>query len=143
MRILEVYRGTGRKLSEWKLERVGGVGEFPVYFVNRSREKLYARINERVEQMLRDGWLEEIHELAKTVPLDAPAWQSLGYRELLDASRAPDFSTRSAEVTCVLDRVKQKTRNYAKRQITWFSRQINSVRIDLDTCKSPASECHP
>ena len=126
LRILEVYQGSGRKLSEWKQERSGGIGEIPVYFLNRSREKLYLRINERVDQMIRDGWLDEIQTLSKSVPLDAPAWQSLGYRELLNARNQSETST-------ILDKVKQQTRNYAKRQITWFSRQVNSVQINLDT----------
>ena len=126
LRILEVYQGTGRKLSEWKQERSGGIGEIPVYFLNRSRENLYLRINERVDQMIRDGWLDEIQTLSKSVPLDAPAWQSLGYRELLNARNQSEIST-------ILDKVKQQTRNYAKRQITWFSRQVNSVQINLDT----------
>ena len=126
LRILEVYQGTGRKLSEWKQERSGGIGEIPVYFLNRSRENLYARINERVDQMVRDGWLDEIQLLSKSVPLDAPAWQSLGYREQLDAHG-------QSEIDVVLDKVKQQTRNYAKRQITWFSRQVDSVQINIDT----------
>ena len=126
LRILEVYQGTGRKLSEWKQERSGGIGEIPVYFLNRSRENLYLRINERVDQMIRDGWLDEIQLLSKSVPLDAPAWQSLGYRELLDAHG-------QSEIDVVLDKVKQQTRNYAKRQITWFSRQVNSMQINIDS----------
>ncbi len=126
VRILEVYRGTGRKLSEWKQERSGGIGNIPVYFLNRSRENLYLRINERVDQMIRDGWLQEIRSLAQTVPLAAPAWQSLGYRELLAAKD-------DSEIKTVLDKVKQQTRNYAKRQITWFSRQVNSTQINLDS----------
>jgi len=126
VRILEVYRGTDRKLSEWKLERSGGIGNIPVYFLNRNRENLYLRINERVDQMIRDGWLDEIQALSKSVPLDAPAWQSLGYRELLAAKD-------DSEIRTILDKVKRQTRNYAKRQITWFSRQVNSVQINLDS----------
>ena len=113
IRILEVFQLTGRKLSEWQKERVGGIGVLPVFWLSRSRENLYARIDARVDQMMADGWLDEIHELAKTVPLDAPAWQSLGYRELLQA------------------------KNYAKRQLTWFRWQVKSSEIDLDTCPNP------
>ena len=113
LRILEVWQGTGRKLSEWKKEREGGIGEIPVFWLTRSRENLYARINARVDQMVQQGWLEEVQKLSKTVPLDAPAWQSLGYRELLNARDA-------TSVESVLDEVKKKTRNYAKRQNTWF-----------------------
>ena len=130
IRILEVYQLTGRKLSEWQKERKGGIGVLPVYWLNRSRENLYARIDARVDQMMSDGWLDEIHELAKTVPLEAPAWQSLGYRELLCAKDG-------SQVNTVLEDVKRKTRNYAKRQLTWFRWQVKSIEIDLDTCANP------
>ena len=130
IRVLEVYQLTGRKLSEWQKERKGGVGVLPVYWLNRCRENLYARIDARVDQMMADGWLDEIHELAKTVPLEAPAWQSLGYRELLCAKDG-------SQVNTVLEDVKRKTRNYAKRQLTWFRWQVKSIEIDLDTCANP------
>ena len=130
IRILEVYQLTGRKLSEWQKEREGGIGELPVFWLNRARENLYARIDARVDQMIADGWLDEIHELAKTVPLDAPAWQSLGYKELLCANDG-------VQVKMVLEEVKRKTRNYAKRQLTWFRWQVKSTEIDLDTCSNP------
>jgi len=130
IRILEVFQSTGRKLSDWQKERVGGIGMVPVFWLNRSRENLYARIDARVDQMMADGWLDEIKNLAKTVPLDAPAWQSLGYRELLCAKDG-------TQVQNVLEEVKRKTRNYAKRQLTWFRWQVKSTEVDLDTCSDP------
>ena len=133
IRILEVYQLTGRKLSDWQKERVGGIGTVPVFWLNRSRENLYARIDARVEQMMADGWLDEIRTLAKTVPMDAPAWQSLGYRELLSAKD-------DTQVQTVLEEVKRKTRNYAKRQLTWFRWQVKSTVFDLDSCSNPL-EC--
>ena len=127
IRILEVWQATGRKLSDWQKERVGGIGVVPVFWVDRSRENLYARINARVDKMLSDGWMNEIRSLAETVPLDAPAWQSLGYRELLQAKS-------SAEIAHVVEDVKRKTRNYAKRQLTWFRWQVESIRVEMDSC---------
>lgn len=135
IRILEVYQLTGRKLSEWQKEREGGIGELPVFWLNRSRENLYARIDARVDQMMTDGWLDEVHELAKTVPLEAPAWQSLGYKELLCAKDG-------IQVQSVLEEVKRKTRNYAKRQLTWFRWQVKSTEVDLDTCANPLEYIH-
>lgn len=131
VRILEVYEATGRKLSDWQKERIGGIGEIPVFWLDRAREKLYERINARVDQMVRDGWMDEVHRLAESVPLDAPAWQSLGYRELLAAKSDRDVET-------VLDEVKRKTRNYAKRQLTWFRGQMKTLRVDLDNDANPA-----
>lgn len=130
IRILEVWQATGRKLSDWQKEREGGIGQIPVFWLQRSRENLYERINRRVDKMMSDGWLEEVHHLAKSVPLDAPAWQSLGYRELLHAG-SPE------QVAQVVEGVKRKTRNYAKRQITWFRWQIPSVAVDLETLANP------
>ena len=135
IRVLEVFQLTRRKLSDWQKEREGGIGELPVFWLNRSRENLYARIDARVDQMMTDGWLDEIHELAKTVPLEAPAWQSLGYKELLCAKDGN-------QVLSVLEEVKRKTRNYAKRQLTWFRWQVKSTEVDLDTCVKPLEYIH-
>ena len=125
IRIVEVFKATGRKLSEYQKEREGGIGELPVFWLQRDRDTLYKRINERVDQMIKDGWLEETRELAKTVPLSAPAWQSLGYRELLQAENA-------SEMAKVVEEVKKKTRNYAKRQLTWFRGQMICTSIDME-----------
>lgn len=125
VRVLEVFKGTGRKLSEFQKEREGGIGALPVFWLQRNRESLYNRINARVDQMMDDGWLKECSELAKTVPLDAPAWLSLGYRELLQAKNPGD-------VASIVEDVKKKTRNYAKRQLTWFRWQLNSTPVDME-----------
>jgi len=125
IRILEVYRATGRKLSDWQKEREGGIGKLPVFWLQRERDVLYKRIDSRVDKMIKDGWVEEVRELSKTVPLDAPAWQSLGYRELLAAQT-------DAEMAQVIEEVKKKTRNYAKRQLTWFRGQMDCVPVDME-----------
>ena len=125
IRILEVYRSTGRKLSDWQKEREGGIGKLPVFWLQRERDVLYKRIDSRIDKMIKDGWVEEVRELSKTVPLDAPAWQSLGYRELLAAQT-------DAEMAQVVEDVKKKTRNYAKRQLTWFRGQMDCVPVDME-----------
>lgn len=133
VRVLEVYETTGRKLSDYQKEREGGIGKLPIFWLNRQRDSLYNRINQRVDQMIADGWVDEVCHLAKTVPLSAPAWQSLGYKELLYAESPADRET-------ALEEIKKKTRNYAKRQLTWFRWQVESKEIDLDTCKNPREE---
>lgn len=125
VRILEVFQATGRKLSDFQKEREGGIGAVPVFWLQRERDVLYKRIDARVDQMIKDGWVEEARELSKTVPLTAPAWQSLGYRELLQAKNA-------SEMKNVVEEVKKKTRNYAKRQLTWFRWQLESASIDME-----------
>ena len=125
VRILEVFEATGRTLSGYQKEREGGIGTVPVFWLQRERDVLYKRINARVDQMIKDGWVKETQELSKTVPLTAPAWQSLGYRELLQAQSA-------SEMADVIEEVKKKTRNYAKRQLTWFRGQMNCTSIDMN-----------
>jgi len=124
-RVLEVVLATGRKLSEFQKEREGGIGKIPVFELQRDRDKLYSRINKRVDQMIVDGWMDEVKLLGKTVPLDAPAWQSLGYRELWHAQNR-------ASIAEIIEYVKQKTRNYAKRQLTWFRWQLDCSPIDME-----------
>ena len=106
---------------------MGGIGALPVFWLDRPREELYARIDARVGQMMLDGWMEEILRLSETVPLDAPAWQSLGYRELLAAKG-------KEEIEFVLKEVQRKTRNYAKRQLKWFRGHMKTTRIDMSEC---------
>ena len=125
VRILEVFQATGRKLSEFQKEREGGIGSVPVFWLQRERDVLYKRIDARVDQMIKDGWVEEARELSKTVSLTAPAWQSLGYRELLQAKTA-------SEMDDIVEDVKKKTRNYAKRQLTWFRWQLQNTPIDME-----------
>lgn len=130
VRILEVYEATGRKLSNYQKERAGGIGEIPVFWLQRDRAELYRRIDLRVDQMIKDGWIQEVQEQAKLVPLDAPAWLSLGYRELLQAKNG-------SEIASIVEEVKKKTRNYAKRQLTWFRWQVKNVPIELDFENQP------
>ena len=130
VRIVEVFKATGRRLSEFQKDREGGIGKLPIFWLQRERDALYKRIDSRVDQMILDGWVDEVNELAQDVPLNAPAWQSLGYRELLQVKS-------SALMDEVVEEVKKKTRNYAKRQLTWFRWQIESTPIDME--KEPFS----
>lgn len=130
IRILEVFEGTGKKLSDFQKERRGGIGELPVIWLQRNRDVLYNRINARVDEMIENGWIEECHSLARSVPPDAPAWLSLGYRELL-------YAKNDADMDAVISEIKKKTRNYAKRQLTWFRWQIKNVPLDLDLESQP------
>ncbi|MCL2282548.1 MAG: tRNA (adenosine(37)-N6)-dimethylallyltransferase MiaA [Fibromonadales bacterium] len=103
--------------------RVGGIGSVPSVWIDFPRDELYKRINERVARMLKNGWVEEVLALSKTVPADAPAWQSLGYLELKRALEKNEDPLSIAEAVAL------KTRHYAKRQITWFKNKENPVII--------------
>ena len=80
--------------------------------------------------MLKSGWIEEVAELSKTVPANAPAWQSLGYLELKAALE------KNEDPFLIAGEVALKTRRYAKRQITWFKHKENPAYIDGKQAKN-------
>jgi tRNA dimethylallyltransferase len=116
VRALEVWERTGRPISDWQRQwRAAGAPGPPVYCLDRPREELYARIDQRVLDMLAAGWLDEARRLRELPrPLSREAAAAVGYRELwdfLDGRRPWD------DAVCA---IQQRTRNYAKRQLTWF-----------------------
>lgn len=125
LRALEVSIQTGRKFSEIRNDRKGGVGRVKTFWLDRERTTLYVNIDKRVLQMVEDGWKEEVEALLERVPLDAPAWQSLGYKEWISCIQG-EMSEKE-----VIETVQQGTRRYAKRQITWFRHQTVAERVDL------------
>lgn len=125
MRVLEVYMQTGERLSSIRTERLGGFGSIKTFFLDRPRDALYARINQRVEQMIQDGWLEEVALLQTKFSLTAPAWQSLGYKELLEVLN------HKKTLSAIIDLIQKETRHFAKRQLTWFNHQVEAEKIDL------------
>lgn len=82
---------------------------------------LAERLDRRREQMLADGWLDEVRRLIETVPADAPAWNACGYREIREAVQG----TRTMDDALAAVRI--STRQYAKRQRTWFRNQLDDV----------------
>ena len=111
------------ELGKMANDRVGGIGSIPSIWIDFPRDELYKRINERVVRMLKNGWIEEVMELSKTVPEDALAWQSLGYSELRNALEKNEDPFSIAEAVAL------KTRHYAKRQMTWFRNKEKPVII--------------
>jgi len=133
LRALEVHHLTGRPLSLW-LQEHARPGRFRGhYLVVDPGTSLRERIADRVGQMLMAGWEQEIEQLAQDVPADAPAWNACGYAVLRDAM-AGSMSRRDA-----IDRTIVDTRQYAKRQRTWFRHQLPAGRVTaLDPAASDA-----
>jgi tRNA dimethylallyltransferase len=90
----------------------------PAYLVVDPGARLHDRIEARVDGMLARGWVEEVKHLAELVPEDAPAWKSTGYRSIRDAIVA------GGDLSTARERVIIDTRQYAKRQRTWFRHQL-------------------
>ncbi|MEM0995688.1 MAG: tRNA (adenosine(37)-N6)-dimethylallyltransferase MiaA [Bacteroidota bacterium] len=118
LRALEVWRSAGRPISYYRGRRPPKLKSYTDLKVGIEVERsiLYARIERRVEAMLAAGWLAEVEEVARLHGLDCKGLQSLGYRELVRYRRG-ELTWEDAVV-----QIKQNTRRYAKRQMTWFRR---------------------
>ena len=122
IRALEVYYDYGVTLTEHnkdhksKADRLDSV---QICLNPNSREVLYERINRRVDIMFEQGLLDETRELLANGLLTGTAAQAIGYKEVLG------YINGEMTVTEASDLLKQKTRNYAKRQLTWFRSQKN------------------
>lgn len=127
MRALEVYRETGRPFSGQQLA-VPGDPIFDAVLVGLTMERslLYERINQRVDQMMTDGLLDEVQSLYKRGLRESKALQAIGYKEFF-----PYFEG-SISLDQAIDRLKQNSRRYAKRQFTWFRRQMNIHWFEVD-----------
>ena len=120
-RALEVIRATGRSISGWQAERRGGIGDavdlHPLILLP-PREWLIARCDARFTAMLEDGAAEEVTALlARGLPPDRPVMRAIGVPEI--AAWLAGRTDRDSMV----EQARTATRQYAKRQYTWFSRQ--------------------
>ena len=120
IRALEIFEETGETITEHdRRSRLIPPRYDPVWvgLDFEDRAELYRRIDLRVDLMLQDGLLDEIRGLmAEGIPAGATAMQAIGYKEFLAAMDAGTDLHEAAEL------VKQRSRNYAKRQLTWFRR---------------------
>ena len=120
LRALEVYLETGQTITEHNRRTQSIPPRFhPLWLglVFEDRADLYARIDRRVGLMLEQGLMEEIQGLlASGIPARATAMQAIGYKEFVDALEGRCTLEQAA------DQVRQSSRRYAKRQLTWFRR---------------------
>ena len=119
LRSWAVHEATGRALSEWQGERVGGLGPFPVFNLAPDRDDLHARINQRFGMMLEAGALSEVAALAaQGLPLHLPIMRAVGVPELLSVLNGECYQAEATERACAA------SRQYAKRQLTWGRNQL-------------------
>jgi tRNA dimethylallyltransferase len=118
LRAIEVALLSGRRLSDLHVSRRRPPRHAARYLVVDPGRILADRIATRARSMLQEGWADEVRALDATVPPDAPAWNSTGYRAVRSLVRG---EMGEAEA---LERVIIETRQYAKRQRTWFRHQL-------------------
>jgi tRNA dimethylallyltransferase len=163
VRALEVYTLTGKPISDWQQTWdtptfaanpavVPRSARIPAVVLERPRDVLYERINQRVDQMVAAGWLEEVRRLRELPrPLSREARQALGYRELLahldgnadptpmgggEKDPAPPSLLRNGVGgrgwSETIDLIRTHTRQFAKRQLTWFRHLPQLVVVPAD-----------
>ena len=125
IRALEVCRHTGKPYSSFLKKHHTKRNFIPIkLFINTDREKLYGQINKRVDEMMKEGLLNEVKSLTEFKDLNA--LKTVGYKELFD--HLEGLHTLDDAVA----KIKQHTRNYAKRQITWFKNQDEWENFEPD-----------
>jgi tRNA dimethylallyltransferase len=101
------------------------------YLVVDPAESLVRRIEARVDAMLDSGWTDEVRELIDTVPADAPAWKASGYRMIRDHVEG------RVDLSSARERIIIETRQYAKRQRTWFRHQLPPAAVTIVNPEAP------
>ena len=125
VRALEVYHGTGKPLSHYHAQQPEPPFCYRTVVLNRDRQKLYDRINRRVDRMLEQGLVDEVHALRESgVDRSLPPLRTIGYREPFD------FLEGKIDRDEMVRLIKRNTRRYAKRQLTWFRRYDEYTWLD-------------
>ncbi|MDR1697427.1 MAG: tRNA (adenosine(37)-N6)-dimethylallyltransferase MiaA [Erysipelotrichaceae bacterium] len=124
LRALEIYEETKQSKSEYTKNKKNALlyDDVHFFFVKRSREELYRTINDRVDEMTRQGLFLEAETLKNKYPHMTTASKAIGYKEIFDN---PDL-----EAARIIDLIKKHTRNYAKRQDTFFRHQFKTVTLN-------------
>ncbi len=128
IRALEVWELTGRPISEWQQNNkpfLPSEIKMRIVGLSGSREKLFERLDQRVDAWLDQGWLDEARTLSRQ-ELSKTAAEAVGYRELF-AHLREEITLEQARV-----QIKQNTRRYAKRQWTWFGHDPRVTWIETD-----------
>ncbi len=126
IRVLEIYKQTGKTKTEQNIEsRKKEVPyDYIMFAINMYREKLYERINKRVDIMLENGLIEEVQALINKYDNIKTAMQGLGYKEVVQ------YLNNELTKEEMIDKIKMESRRYAKRQLTWFRKNKETIWID-------------
>lgn len=133
IRALEYYKDTGVPISahnekeKEKREENESPYDYTFFALSMERATLYERINQRIDQMMEEGLVAEVRSFYESgLSLDLPSMKAIGYKEFF-----PYFKGEQSLEVCT-EKLKQNTRNYAKRQMTWFRHQADPIFIEVD-----------
>ena len=128
VRVFEIYKATGKnKTEQEKLSRQKEVEyDYKDFVVNMNREKLYNRINKRVDLMIENGLIQEVKRIYNKYNEFPTAMQGLGYKEVVE------YLQHEISKEEMIEKIKQESRHYAKRQITWFRKDKSFVWLNSE-----------
>ena len=126
IRVLEIYHSTGKTKTELEIEsRKNGVKyDYKVFAIDMDREILYDRINRRVDIMIENGLIKEVEGLLAKYKQFPTSMQGLGYKEVVEY-----FDGRLTREE-MIEKIKQESRRYAKRQLTWFRKNKETIWLN-------------
>ena len=126
LRILEIYHSTGKTKTQQEIEsRKNEVKyDYKVFALNMEREKLYERINKRVDIMIEQGLIQEVENLCSKYTEFPTAMQGVGYKEVVEYLQGKISEQE------MIEKIKMETRRYAKRQLTWFRKNKQTIWLD-------------
>ena len=125
-RVLEIYQATGKtKTDQEKESRLKEIPyNYKVFAIDYDREKLYERINKRVDLMIEKGLIEEVKNLLKKYKEFPTSMQGLGYKEV------KQYLEGELTKEEMIEKIKQESRRYAKRQFTWFRKNKQTIWLN-------------
>jgi len=127
VRAVEILRAGQLPSEAMQFSRkTSGLRPLCIILVPRQRQALYNKINERVDKMIENGLIDEARYVYDNRNAFLTAAQAIGYKELFP------FFESDADVFECIDRIKQSSRRYAKRQMTWFRRYTDDVVVDAE-----------
>ena len=128
LRILEIYHATGKTKTEQEIESRKKEVEYDykVYALDWDRQKLYDRINKRVDMMMEQGLIEEVKQILDKYHTFPTAMQGLGYKEVVE------YLEGKLTKEEMVEKIKMETRRYAKRQLTWFRKNKQTIWLNAE-----------
>ena len=128
---MEIYHKTGKTKTKQEIEsrKKELKYNFKVFAIDMDREKLYSRIEKRVDMMVDEGLIGEVKGILEKYNQFPTAMQGLGYKETVE------YLQNKISKEEMIEKIKKETRHYAKRQLTWFRK--NKTTIWLDGEKEP------
>jgi tRNA dimethylallyltransferase len=130
IRALEILLTNKKKLKELRklTEQTKYNDDYLIFVLTMERKQLYERINKRVDIMFNNGLIQEVSRLLENgVKRNSTSMQAIGYKQVID------FTTKNIldNIEKIKDNIKKATRNYAKRQITWFKKYKEAIWLDI------------